>query len=234
MDKAMAALGEEKAHNQGMHMGPEAHILSFPVAQHTLINVVAFADEVEWPHEKMTKLATGQELVEIFKDWNPTVRTIVNLLEDSIDKWAIFNTYEHPAPTFSNDQICIAGDAAHASSPHHGAGAGFGMEDALAIATVMEEVIASLQAGKASISAALTAAFKAYDAARRERCQWLVESSREVCDTYEWAHPNCGSEPEKCLKEIEWRAHKIWYFDIDSMLRDARGAYQRFILAGPR
>lgn len=229
MDKAVAALGEEKAHNQCMHMGPRAHVLNFPIAQHTLINVVAFADEDEWPHEKMTTPATKQEVMEVFKDWNPTVRTIVSLLEDSLDKWAIFDTHDHPAPSFSSGPVCIAGDAAHASSPHHGAGAGFGVEDALALATVMEEVNATLQTGKTSKSAALTAAFKAYDAARRERSQWLVESSRTVCDTYEWANPDCGSEPEKCLKEIEWRAHKIWYFDIDDMLRDARAAYQRLI-----
>lgn len=232
MDKAVAALGPEKAHNQCMHMGPRAHVLNFPIAQHTLINVVAFADEAEWPHEKMTAPVSRQEIMEVFKEWNPTVRTIVSLLEDSTDKWAIFDTYDHPAPSFSVGRICMAGDAAHASSPHHGAGAGFGVEDALALATVVDEVNATLADGKVGRNTALEAAFQAYDAARRQRCQWLVKSSREVCDVYEWAHPECGSEPEKCLKEIEWRAHKIWYFDIEGMVRDARSAYQRFIQGG--
>ena len=232
MDRAVAALGEEKAHNQCMHMGPRAHVLNFPIAQHTLINVVAFAtEEGEWPHEKMTAPATKQEVVEVFKDWNPTVRTIVSLLEDSLDKWAIFDTHKHPAPTFSNGRVCIAGDAAHASAPHHGAGAGFGVEDALALGTVMEEAVATLKhpGKRTSKSAALTAAFEAYDAARRERSQWLVRSSRTVGETYEWAHPNCGNDPEKCLKEIEWRAHKIWYFDIETMLREARSAFHRLL-----
>ena len=231
MDRAVAALGEEKAHNQCMHMGPRAHVLNFPIAQHNLINVVAFAtEEGEWPHEKLTAPATKQEVMEVFKDWNPTVRTIVSLLEDSLDKWAIFDTHEHPAPTFSSGRVCIAGDAAHASAPHHGAGAGFGVEDALALSTVMEEVTTTLRKGeRVSKSAALTAAFEAYDVARRERSQWLVRSSRTVGNTYEWAHPDCGSDPEKCLKEIEWRAHKIWYFDIDTMLRDARSAFHKLI-----
>ena len=75
------------------------------------------------------------------------------------------------APTFSNGRVYIAGDAAYASAPHHGAGAGFGVEDALALGTVMEEAVATLKyTGKTtSRSAALTAAFEAYDAARRER-----------------------------------------------------------------
>ncbi|KAI1412832.1 hypothetical protein F5Y13DRAFT_199685 [Hypoxylon sp. FL1857] len=230
MDKALAALGEEKALNQCMHMGPKGHVLNFPVAQHTLMNVVAFADDDgEWPYEKMTAPATKEEVVKYFEGWGPAVRTIAGLLNDLLDKWAIFDTYEHPAPTFSSGRICIAGDAAHAASPHHGAGAGFGVEDALALGTVMEEAVATLKAGGASKEAVLSAAFQAYDAARRERAQWLVRSSREVCKTYEWANPDCGDDPEKCLKDIEWRAHKIWYFDIDGMIRDARLAYHKFM-----
>ena len=229
MDKAVAALGEEKAYSHCMRTGPGAHVLTFPIAQHTLINVVAFATQDEWPHEKLTTPATRKEVVEVFKDWNPTTRTIISLLEDSLIKWAIFDTHDHPAPTFSSGPVCIAGDAAHASSPHHGAGAGFGVEDALALSTLLEDVNATLQTGKASKRAALAAAFKAYDAARRERSQWLVQSSRKVCDIYEWADPDLVKEPEKCVKELEWRVHKIWYFDIDGMLRDARSTYQRLI-----
>ena len=229
MDKAIAALGEEKARDECMHIGPGAHVVNFPIAQHTLINVVAFTTEDEWRHEKLTTTATKQEVMEVFKDWAPAVRTIMSLLEDSLDKWAIFDTHDHPAPTFSIGRVCIAGDAAHASSPHHGAGAGFGVEDALALGTVMEEVNATVQTGKANKNAAMTAAFQAYDAVRRERTQWLVRSSRQACDIYHWANPDCGSDPEKCLKELEWRAHKIWYYDIDDMMRDARSAYRRLL-----
>lgn len=232
MDKAVAALGLEKTQNQCMHMGPKAHVLNFPVAQHTFMNVVAFAtDEGEWRHEKLAVPATKQEVMKHFEDWGPAVRTIAGLLNDSLDKWAIFDTYDHPAPFFSQGPVCLAGDAAHATSPHHGAGAGFGVEDALALGTVMEEAVSTLQTQNASKGAALSAAFQAYDAVRRERAQWLVRSAREVSDTYEWANPDCGSDPEKCLKDIEWRAHKIWYFDIDGMMSDAKSAYQKFLQA---
>ena len=93
----------------------------------------------------------------------------------------------------------------------------------------MDEVNSTLQTGKGNKNTALTAAFKAYDAARRERSQWLVQSARQVCEIYEWTDPKCGSDPEKCLKEIEWRARKIWYFDIDGFISDARILYERFL-----
>lgn len=230
MDKAAEALGSYKARNQHMHIGPGAHILHFPVADHTLMNVAAFVtDPQDWPDaEKMTAPATRAEAQEAFAQWGPTVRAITDLLPEQLDKWAIFDTCDHPAPTYARGRVCIAGDAAHASAPHHGAGAGIGVEDALCFGTLMEMVVSSLQAKGASKAQLLNAAFDTYDAVRRERSQWLVNSSRGICDVYEWTNPKTGQDPEKCFEEIKWRSHKIWYFDIDGMLADAaRGFEQR-------
>lgn len=47
MDKAVATLGLEKARNQCMHIGSRAHVLNFLIAQQTLMNIVAFADQEE-------------------------------------------------------------------------------------------------------------------------------------------------------------------------------------------
>ncbi|RYP69332.1 hypothetical protein DL769_005294 [Monosporascus sp. CRB-8-3] len=106
-----------------------------------------------------------REAVAAFAGWHPTVRAIVDLFPDDVDhgdgndeeggkrlglegkgegkkaegihKWAIFDTAEHPAPYYARGRICAAGDAAHASSPHLGSGAGFGIEDALALAALL-------------------------------------------------------------------------------------------------
>lgn len=227
MDRAVAVLGEEKAHNQCMHTGPNAHVLNFPVGQHKFMNVVAFVTEAEWPHgDTLVAPSTRQELVAAFKDWNPAVRAIVGLLEEPMDKWAIFDTYENPLPFFAKGRIGLAGDAAHAASPHHGAGAGFGIEDALALSSVLEDMQSTIKQTQTDKYNALSAAFQAYDSARRERGQWLVRSSREVCETYEWSNPDCGADPAKCVKDIEWRAHKVWYFNIDGMIENVRTAYR--------
>ena len=237
MDRAVTALGKDKAHNQCMHTGPGSHLLNFPVAQHTMMNIVAFAPAPEgWAHERMVAPATADEVHAVFGGWRPAVRAIVGLLlglEDGrLDKWAIFDTYEHPAPTYASGGVCIAGDAAHATAPHHGAGAGMGIEDALALATVLELAVETMQGdgpGRKRKGATVAAALAAYDAVRRERTQWLVRSSREVSKTYEWANPDCGTDPEECLRDIERRAHKIWHFDIDGMLAEAKTTFTRFL-----
>jgi salicylate hydroxylase len=248
MERAVEALGKEKAHNQCMHTGPDAHLLTFPVAQHTLMNVVAFVPAPgPWLDEhRMAVPAKGDEVRAVFGNWRPAVRAITGLLlgeeEEGrpLDKWAIFDTYENPAPTYASGGVCIAGDAAHATSPHHGAGAGMGIEDALALATVLElagdKAVETVQQGsdgsRRERSTAVAAALAAYDAVRRERTQWLVRSSREVSKTYEWSNPDCGDDPEKCLRDIEWRAHKIWHFDIDGMIAEAKTAFGQFLSLG--
>ncbi|KAL2864365.1 uncharacterized protein BJX67DRAFT_223793 [Aspergillus lucknowensis] len=136
-----------------------------------------------------------------------------------MDKWAVFDMYEFPAPEYARGRVCIAGDAAHASAPHHGAGAGIGVEDALALCVVLESAAGEIRAGRRGKGDALGAALKVFSEVRHERSQWLVRSSREVCETYEWINPECGQDMAKGFEDVKARSHKIWYFDIEEMLR---------------
>jgi salicylate hydroxylase len=229
MHEAISALGEYKAKNQHMHIGPKAHVLHFPVAGQTLVNFVAFAsDPDEWnDSEKMVAPATRRDVEDVFANWNPTVRTLTSLLPEQLDKWAIFDSFDYPAPYYAYGRICVAGDAAHAAAPHHGAGAGIGVEDALCLSTLIEKAVVACQENRAPRSKVLSAALNTFDTVRRERSQWLVNSSRGVCDVYEWADPKTGDDPEKCFEEIKWRSHKIWYFDYKGMLVEALEDFER-------
>jgi len=231
IEEAERVLGSFKARNQHMHIGPGAHMLHFPVANQTLLNIVAFLNEPnDWPLDggkAMTAPATREEVIGAFANWGPTVRSVANLLPEELDKWAIFDAYDYPASTYTQGRVCLAGDAAHASAPHHGAGAGIGVEDALALSTLLEMVTSTLQSTEESKERALNAAFAIYNSVRHERSQWLVKSSREVCDIYEWNHPDTGTDWDKCLAEITARSHKLWYFDIEGMLSELTDTYQR-------
>lgn len=214
-----------------MHIGPRRHVLHFPVADQTLLNVVAFdTDPNPWVEEKnktagaqLVSSATRDEIVKAFDTWSKPVRNLLALFPDTTTKWGIFDTCEHPCPFYAKGPVCIVGDAAHASSPHHGAGAGVGIEDSLCLVTAIEAAFGQYRdGGDISAGEALRAAFSAYDEVRRERSQWLVKSSREVSEIYEMTHPDTGRDMEKCLREIERRSHKIWYFDYELMLKETR------------
>lgn len=112
------------------------------------------------------------------------------------------------------------GDAAHATSPHHGAGAGLCIEDAAVLATLL----ADPQVTQASH---LEDVFAVYDASRRPRTQWLVRSSRRAGNLYEWLTRDVGRDAAAMEKELAERLGHIWDFDLDDSIREATKALHR-------
>jgi len=231
MDKAIEAVGHYQASNQHIHIGPNAHLVHYPVANYTMINATAFVtDSNSWPDDKQqVKKGSFGDVDEAFSGWAVGVRNLVNLFPRNLEKWAVFDTWDYPAPFYSRGNICLAGDAAHASSPHHGAGACMGIEDALCLCTVVELAHADVKGNAQSAIGAFDAAFQTFDGVRRTRSQWLVNSSRRVCDLYqqpEWADETKLVKAETCFEEVKDRSLKIWRFDYDGMVKDSVRGYE--------
>jgi salicylate hydroxylase len=72
-----------------------------------------------------------------YASWGSTVKTIISAMQKP-DIWALF--MHPPASTFYKDRVCLLGDAAHATTPHHGAGAGMCIEDGLILSNLLKEV----------------------------------------------------------------------------------------------
>lgn len=67
----------------------------------------------------------------------------------------------------------------------------------------------------------LEAVLAAYDISRRERSQWLVQSSRFIGDSYEWRAEGVGSDFKKIEDAINYRNGVIANVDIPKMCADA-------------
>jgi salicylate hydroxylase len=225
MSLAQPILGTEKTQTRHMYLGRNGHALTFPVAGGKMLNVVAFTtDSSPWPYpDNFTAPVAKLDVVKAFASFNSTVRAIIDLLPDQLNKWAVFDTYDHPAPTFLKGSVCIAGDAAHAAAPYHGAGAGFAIEDGAVLAQLLDRAGSSIGIDR---SRAIHAALETYDAVRRERAQWLVQSSRFVGEMYEWRDETIGDDPGRCVEEIEWRSRKIWDYDVEEMMSQADSAFE--------
>lgn len=229
--KAKGRLSEDKCSTRYMHLGENGHALTFPVAMGTLLNVVAFVtDPEEWADgEKLTAPATKAEAARCFASFGPVVTTIIDLLDEKLDKWAIFDTYDHPANTYVSKAgtTCILGDSAHAAAPHHGAGAGFAIEDALALSTALQEAKAVLKSSNGiEKRLVLEDALFAYEEVRLERTRWLVESSRFIGELYERQVPKFGRDHDRCLPEVEKRCRTIWDYDVDEMVRNTKTSFK--------
>ncbi|KAM5383377.1 hypothetical protein ACJZ2D_002070 [Fusarium nematophilum] len=221
MDKAIEAIGEERARNACMHMGPDGHVLTFPVAHGEKLNIVAFrTTSKEWDGEKMTKSAHRQEALDDFVGYNSRVRGLLELTEEELMVWAIFDLGDNPVPTFYRGRLAISGDAAHATSPHHGAGAGFCIEDSAVMAELLADEAVQSQGD-------LETVFAAFDASRRERGQWLVQSSRRIGDCYEWRAEGVGRDVKKIENEINERIGIISNVDLMGECKKAREDMKR-------
>lgn len=224
MDKAIEAIGEERAKNACMHMGPNNHVLTFPVNHGQILNIVAFhTTEEDWPdYSRLTRPGRQEDALKDFQGYGPNVTELLKLTKAELDVWAIFDLGKNPVPRFNQGRVCIVGDASHATSPHHGAGAGFCIEDSAVLATLLADE-------RVNSHADIEAAFTAFDANRRERGQWLVQSSRFIGDAYEWRAEGCGDDFTKIESEINRRNGIIGDFDIEDGCRDAMKELDKFL-----
>ncbi|KAI0184782.1 mannitol 1-phosphate dehydrogenase [Xylaria flabelliformis] len=210
MTKANELLGEEKAQNTHIYFGYHGHILTFPIEMGKTMNVVAFASRDSWPSKEWVVQVTKEELLADFKTWGPTALDILSAMEKH-DVWALFN--DPPAPTYYGTQprICLVGDAAHATTPHQGAGAGMCIEDCYILGNLI---------GEANSVQDLDKVFKAYDEVRRERTQKLVTTSKEAGQL--WDFELEGDDLDALQKNMETRLLWIWNIDLPAELKRAK------------
>ncbi|KAF5963414.1 salicylate 1-monooxygenase [Fusarium bulbicola] len=239
MTAAIEVLGPWKANNFHHHIGPGAHITHYPVANHQALNVVIFlSNPGHWAGDSsLVSEGTRDEVEAALQDWHPTVQNLVKLMPSKLSKWGLFDLGDYPMPAYHDRNVCLAGDAAHATTPHHGAGACLGAEDALCLATLLEQVNKHSTGLSGESKNAVEVAFDTFDRMRRRRTQWLVNSSRRVCDLYhqrEWADPERWTKADTCFEEIRDRSYKIWYFDAEDMIQETLVLYEEQLQVQPK
>jgi len=127
------------------------------------------------------------------------------------DVWALFD--HPPAPVYYKGNFALLGDAAHASTPHQGAGAGQAIEDAFILSRLLGQISASDEIEKA---------FHAYDTIRRPRSQKVVRTSRAVAAIYEFEDESLGADLEKVKERLEMWFGWIWDEDLLEQLKRAQ------------
>lgn len=128
-------------------------------------------------------------------------------------QWAIF---EHPhISTYAGCRVAILGDAAHASTPHQGAGAGQAIEDAHVLAELLSDP-------RVTTAEHIVTAFKAYDAVRRPRSQKVVTTSKENAHLLCLCLDGVGDDEEQLKTTFQERLRWLWDVDIQDQAERAR------------
>lgn len=130
-------------------------------------------------------------------------------------QWAIF---EHPhISTYTRSRVAILGDAAHASTPHQGAGAGQAIEDAHVLAELLGDP-------RVTEVKHVVAAFQGYDAVRRPRSQKVVTTSKENADLLCLCLDGVGDDEERLKQTFQERLRWLWEVDVEEQVERARRA----------
>ncbi|KAL2850295.1 hypothetical protein BJY01DRAFT_209990 [Aspergillus pseudoustus] len=225
LDAVVAAMGEDKGYSHCLHVGPGAYTVTYPIANNTLSNMILFCKTTTpWPDaNKLLASCLRSTAQEAISTWKPDIRSLIALLPETPSKWAMFDMSSHPAKSYTRGRVCVAGDAAHASTPFLASGAAMGVEDAAVLSTVLETALARPATGSAGEkSAAISAAFRAFSARRIERSQMVVRYSREVGEMCMWQDEEVGRDPEQCFQGIWRRYSDVWEFDVQEMVEGAR------------
>ena len=150
-------------------------------------------------------------MVADYASWGPHVQKIIRAMQKP-DIWALF--YHLPCSTYYKGRVCLLGDAAHATTPHQGAGAGMCIEDSLILSVLLKEAQAIEDVDKA---------FKAYDEVRRERSQKNVVTSKEAGTLYDFELE--GDDLDKIELNFRQRMKWIWDIDLESEVERAKKLY---------
>ncbi|UKZ82814.1 hypothetical protein TrVFT333_010612 [Trichoderma virens FT-333] len=212
-NQSIAAIGEEKAQNRFMFLGKGGHVLTFPVANGDVMNVVAFSTtksgvwEGEW-----VKRMEREDLAADFQGFGEECQKIFSLMENT-DHWGIFDLSPE-LPTYSSRslRLLLLGDSAHACAPHQGAGAGQALEDAYILSHVL---------GECHSSSDLLAAFKAYESVRMPRAKFVQIHGRRQGELLDLQRPDVGDDLEKLKAVIDVPIREIWNCDLGAELEKA-------------
>jgi salicylate hydroxylase len=174
-------------------------------------------EDGRWDEPTWIRPSAEGEILATFEGWSEPVRKIIGLVENP-DRWALFDHL--PAATYHRrGKICLLGDAAHASTPHHGAGAGMAIEDAF----ILSRLLASIDHVDD-----LEAAFAAYDVVRRPRSQRLVASSRKIARIYDLEDEVIRDDMNAMREYLKHAWDWIWEEDLNEELKEAMRTLRRF------
>ncbi len=150
-------------------MGPNAHLVAYPISGGRQINVVAIVAGT-WNRPGWSAPGEPNEIKKTFASarWPATARMLINAVDDW-RRWALFTVPE--GGEWHQGSIALLGDAAHAMLPFAAQGAGMAIEDAAVLAKCLSE-------GKTDNADGVAASLKRYARMRRGRIAKVQRTAR--------------------------------------------------------
>ena len=160
--------------------------------------------------------ASYSQLASLFDGWGKMCHNLLELFDTpNLVMWALRD--DLPAATYTLGNVAMMGDAAHATTPFQGQGAGQAIEDALVLETLL---------GRVQDPKHIPNAFAAFDQVRKARSQRVVTTSREAGLLFGMRAKGVGDNLEKIKEKVETRMNWIWNRDMEKQNAEAIALYE--------
>lgn len=170
--------GDDQPPEATVTMGPGRHIVSYPLRDRGLTNIVAVEERDTWAEEGWHQTDDPAHLRAAFAAFGGPARALVDAVE-AVHLWGLFR---HPvADTWAKGRTVLLGDAAHPTLPFLAQGANLALEDAWTLAGVIEAGLP----------------LERYQDLRKPRCTKVVEAASGNAWKYH-LHPGA----------LRWAAHR--------------------------
>ena len=194
---------EYAARRVQLWMGPNAHLVAYPISGARQINVVAVVPGT-WNRPGWSAPGDPNELRNIFASpsWSGPARMMLG----AVDGWKKFALFTLPeGGDWTSDKIALLGDAVHAMLPFAAQGAGMAIEDAAVLAKCLGEAAAENGDG-------IAAALKRYAKLRRSRVMQVQRTARRNGTIYHLSGPAAFARdlaikamgPDRMLARQDW------------------------------
>jgi salicylate hydroxylase len=112
-------------------LGPDHHLVHYPISAGKLVNLVAFAPAGGYTTESWTATATVEEFLVEFDGWDARLTGLIRAA-GTPGRWALLD--RAPLTRWSTGTMTLLGDAAHPMFPFFAQGAAQAIEDAAVLA----------------------------------------------------------------------------------------------------
>jgi salicylate hydroxylase len=187
-------------------IGPEQHVVCYPIASGKLVSFGATTPAGDWRLESWSARGEVGDLLAAYTGWHEATRSVL-AAATQVSRWALHD--REPLARWSSARVTVVGDAAHPMLPFLAQGANQGIEDAVALAMCLAE------------DEDVAAALDRYERVRKPRTRMIQEGSRarstefHLSDEAEQRERDLRIAGASTLRAMGW----LYGYDVRAELR---------------
>lgn len=195
-----------REHN--LWVGPEHHLVHYPIQSGTSVNLVAFAPAGDSEVSSWSATGHRDEMLTAFAGWDQRLVDLISRV-DTPGRWALFDLDPLPSWVSPGGHVTLLGDAAHPMFPFYAQGAAQAIEDGAVLARTLSEGVRN--------------PFQVYETTRKPRATKLQTISRERKHLNHLPDGQEQEERDRELASLNPLESSSWIYSYDALTVSLEG-----------